>query len=340
MSSLSERSKANRQKNMEGVNMPASPKFAWRWIVGTTAAAMLFMAALPSAGHADTLTICVNGQGKIKGINVACGPMTALTWETVGEKGNQGPQGVQGPPGFAGPGGASGIAGIKGPTGAQGANGPTGPSGLAGLQGDQGPQGIQGNPGVVPGPVGIKGIQGIPGINGTAGGNQFNKSFLTGGSLGTFGANEEIALSGLNSISGNILVLGPGNGADTTTSSAIPVPVNDPGIAYNLFVNVDNNPGVDPTGPPAGAPITYFFFLCNGPFGIGTCNVSCVITDPDTTCKDTKFVHPAVPGPGEDFNTYIQGDQIALFAFSSNFLANTADVKWSATYEHNSFVAP
>jgi len=335
MSSLSERRTAKGQKNMEGVNMPASPKFAWRWIVGTTAAAILFMAALPSAGHADTLTICVNGQGKIKGINVPCGAMTSLTWETVGEKGPTGPQGVDGLPGLAGPGGASGIAGIQGPNGAQGANGPTGPSGAAGVQGDQSPQGIQGNPGVIPGPVGLKGIKGIPGVNGTNGGNQTNKTFLTGGSLGTLGTNEELALSGLNSVSSNVLVMGPGNGADTMTNNNTEVPVNDPGIAYNLFVNVDNNPGIDAVGPPAGAPISYFFFLCRGAFPGGTCNVKCVITDPDTTCKDTA---PTFNTP-IDFNSYAQGDVMGLFAYSDNFLANSADVKWSVTYQRTTLLS-
>src|SRR5260370_26496723 len=132
MISLYERRTAKGQKNREGVKMPASSKFAWRWIVGTTAAAMLFMAALPSNGHADTLTICINNNGKIKGINVNCGSMTSLTWETIGAKGDTGPEGVDGPPGFAGPGGASGNQGIKGATGTQGANGPTGAPGTTG----------------------------------------------------------------------------------------------------------------------------------------------------------------------------------------------------------------
>jgi len=121
--------------------MPASPKSAWRWIVGTTAAAMLFMAAYPSVGHAATLTICINSQGRIKGINVPCGG-TSLTWETVGPQGDQGPDGVDGPPGHAGPQGPAGIPGIAGTNGSQGLVGPTGDSGLAGLPGDKGPHGI------------------------------------------------------------------------------------------------------------------------------------------------------------------------------------------------------
>src|SRR5713101_197385 len=145
MSSLSERGTAKGQKNMEGVNMPASPKFAWRWIVGTTAAALLLLAALPSVGHAATLTICIASNGRIKGINVPCGSLTSLTWETVGPQGPTGAEGVTGPPGLEGPQGAAGAPGGAGPQGAQGPVGPQGDSGLAGPIGDKGPRGIQGN---------------------------------------------------------------------------------------------------------------------------------------------------------------------------------------------------
>src|SRR5712672_3917470 len=101
MTSLFERRTTRGQKNMEGVNMPASPKLAWRWIVGTTAAAMLFLATLPSVGHAETLKICISNNGKIKGVNVDCGG-TVLSWETVGPQGDQGLTGVDGASGFAG----------------------------------------------------------------------------------------------------------------------------------------------------------------------------------------------------------------------------------------------
>lgn len=332
MSSLSERGTAKGQKNMEGVNMPASPKSAWRWIVGTTAAAILFMAALPSVGHAATLTICINSQGRIKGINVSCSG-TSLTWETVGPQGDQGPDGVDGPPGRQGPQGAAGDAGIQGPAGAQGPFGPTGDTGPAGLAGDKGPPGIQGNPGIQ-GVVGPQGPQGPHGING---GSEVNKTYLTGGTLGDLGRDEGIALSGLNSISGQILAMGPGNGSDNGSDS-VAVPVNDSGIAYNLFVSTDNHPGTSFTG----APLNYFFFLCKNSF-VGTCNVACVITDPDTTCRDTTG----------DFNSYTQvpaahfappfnaqADLIGLFAFSDDILANTTDVTWSVTYQHNAIVAP
>jgi len=324
MTSLSERRTAKGQKNMEGVNMPASPKLAWRWIVGTTAAAMLFLAALPSVGHADTLTICISGNGRIKGINVSCGG-TSLTWETVGPQGDQGPDGVDGPPGFAGAQGAAGTPGIQGPNGAQGAFGPNGDSGLAGAMGEQGPNGIQRNPGIQ-GIVGLKGLTGPPGI---PGGIEPNKSFLTGGSLGDLGRDQGVALSGFNSVLGSVLSMGPGNGSDNGSDNTS-VPMNDPGTGYNLFVGTDNHPG---TNPISGAPSAYVFFLCKNNFVFGTCNVACVITDPDTTCNDLR-------NTTGDFNTYAQADVLGLFAFATDITANEADVKWSVTYEHNPITPP
>src|SRR5260370_36151406 len=195
---------------MGGVDRPASPKFAWRWIVGTTAATMLFMAALPSTGHADMLKICISNNGRIKGINVDCGSMTPLTWETIGVQGSTGPKGVDGPAGFAGPGGASGPPGIKGATGSQGANGPTGAPGTTGDTVAKGPTGIQGNPGI----QGIVGPPGNKGITGFNGGSETNKTFLTGGTLGALGEDEGIALASSRTVR-STLVMGPGNGADT-----------------------------------------------------------------------------------------------------------------------------
>ena len=336
MSSLSERGTAEGQKNMEGVNMPASSKSAWRWIVGTTAAAMLFMAALPSVGHADTLTICINGKGRIKGINVSCSG-TSLTWQTVGPQGEQGPPGVDGLPGLQGQQGPAGPPGIQGANGTQGIVGPTGDSGIAGPPGDKGPAGPQGNPGIQ-GPPGPVGNQGIPGVNG---GSEVNKTYLTGGTLGDLGRAEGVALSGTNSLANEVLAMGPGNGSVVNSNSVV-VPVNDSGTAYNLFVSTDNHPGTAFNGTP----LNYFFFLCKNNF-TGTCNVACVITDPDTTCHDLR----SATG---DFNTYVQvpaghdapphnaqADLIGLFATSDDILANTTDVTWSVTYERTpSIVAP
>jgi collagen triple helix repeat protein len=335
MSSLSERGTAKGQKNMEGVNMPASSKFAWRWIVGTTVAAMLFLAALPSVGHADTLKICINSQGRIKGINVSC-PGTSLTWQTIGPQGAQGPSGVDGPPGHAGPQGAAGVAGIPGPSGAQGGFGPNGDSGIAGGPGDKGPAGIQGNPGIQ-GIVGPKGLTGPPGING---GSEINKTYLTGGTLGDLCKGQGCYLSGFNSLALSVLSMGPGNGADDGSGS-VAVPVNDTGTAYNLFVSTDNNPGTSFTGTP----LNYFFFLCKNTV-TGTCNVACVITDPGTTCHDLR-------NTTGDFNSYTQipaahnappfnaqADLIGLYAYSDDILANPTDVTWSVTYEHAPITPP
>ncbi len=325
MTSLSERGTAKGQKNMEGVNMPASPKLAWRWIVGTTAAAILLMAALPSVGHAAELTICINSAGRIKGINVPCGSLTSLTWETVGPQGPTGPQGVDGPPGFAGAGGAAGGPGIQGPNGAQGPAGPTGDPGVAGAIGDAGAQGIQGNPGI----QGFVGPPGKMGPSGVPGGTETNKTFLTGGTLGDSGFVEGIALSGANLGPSSALELGPGNAAAGSSNFSAFVPMNDPGTAYNLFVNVDHNPGTT----SGGLPISYFFVLCKN----AACDVvSCVITDPDPPCRDTSFVAPSTG----DFITYAQGDTIGLAASASDATANSADVKWSVTYDHTSFTAP
>ncbi|HYR79295.1 MAG TPA: hypothetical protein VEO55_04780, partial [Candidatus Dormibacteraeota bacterium] len=165
-----------------------------------------------------------------------------------------------------------------------------------------------------------------PGING---GTEQSITFLTGGSLGNLGRDLGFALSGFNSIFGSVLNMGPGNGSDDGSDNNA-VPMNDPGTAYNLFVGVDNHPG---TNPINGSPLNYFFFLCQNNFLAGTCNVACVITDPDTTCQDLR-------GTTGDFNAYAQGDTLGLFAFSDSITANTADVKWSTTYQHNTFVAP
>jgi Collagen triple helix repeat (20 copies) len=305
--------------------MPIFKKFVCRWILGTTAATMLLMAALPSPGHAQELTICVSPSGKVRGVNVECNSQQTQVgpFETVGPQGPQGPQGVQGPAGFAGAQGAAGGPGIQGAPGAEGPVGPTGDPGAAGAVGLAGPDGPQGNPGIQ-GIQGIPGNQGTPGTNGTDGGNEGQITFLTGGSLGTLGKDTGIALGAAPVVSSNApkpvgfaIFLGPGNGAANDPSAA--VPMNNPGAAFNLFVNVDTNPGTDPI---TGAPISYVFILedlsteVNGPF--------CVITDPDTTCADLV-----------DNVFYNQGDLMVLFAFveDDDPFANIADVKWSVDYQ-------
>ena len=87
----SEVMRAGGQQKMEGVNMPASFKFAWRWLVGATAATILCLAALPGVGRAENIEICINQGGVIKGINLgigACpGGTTELDWVTIGPSG-------------------------------------------------------------------------------------------------------------------------------------------------------------------------------------------------------------------------------------------------------------
>lgn len=118
-----------------------------------------------------------------------------------------------------------------------------------------------------------------------------------------------------------VLVMGPGNGANAGDLSTF-VPMNDPGEAYNFFVRADNHPGIDFIN---GMPISYIFALCKNP---GTCfpTVICYITDPDTTCNDL------VNNTG-DYLYFGQGDVMAVYAFSNDFFANTADVTWSVTYD-------
>ena len=111
MSSLAERGTARGQKKMEGVNMPASLKFAWRWIVGATAASIIGLVALPGVGQAQTLSICINnGNGRVRGIDVPClATQTQMSWQTVGPTGATGPTGVTGNAGPAGPQGLGGY---------------------------------------------------------------------------------------------------------------------------------------------------------------------------------------------------------------------------------------
>ena len=59
----------------EGTRMPQSFKNAWRWLVGTSAAAML-IAIISPAASADTglITLCIARKGKIVGVDIHCQP--------------------------------------------------------------------------------------------------------------------------------------------------------------------------------------------------------------------------------------------------------------------------
>ena len=344
MKSRTEISTGGGQQKMEGVNMPASFKFAWRWLVGVTAAAMLCLAALPGVGRAENIEICINNSnGRIKGINLGpgncTGNTTELDWAAVGPAGPTGMQGVEGNPGLPGTQGPQGNPGAQGPPGAQGDAGPQGPQGAIGLTGPTGPGGIMGEEGVR-GATGLMGATGPTGAPGTPGIAEPNISVFTGGSLGTLGAQNTTDLSGNNSVGlpGTILILGPGNGSDTSPSTE--VPVSESGIAKRLFVNVDTDPGTQMNN---GIPSSFLFFLCNGNgFPLG-CGLTCVITAPDTTCSDLTgsqaFMFKTTPGnPGMPIIP--NPDLMSLWAFADYPGANHANVKWSVTYDHGANITP
>jgi collagen triple helix repeat protein len=281
--------------------MHLSLRYARRALLGAATGA-LFLAVLPGAGHATTLSLCISPHGKIDSVNSSCSPADRLiTWDdggVPGPIGPQGPAGLQGPPGAAGAAGAQGPQGPFGPTGAigvagapgnQGVKGPTGQEGAPGPQGLQGPQG----------PIGPTGPQGLPGHLGT-------QSFmLVGGDLGSsvqlLDSNEGI-LSGTNTP----LYYGPGNGVDNIyESEAVPI---DSGTAAQLWVEVKN---------VAGPNQTYTFTLCKN----GVCDakgVTCTISLPTLTeCSD--LVGSVA---------YSQGDTIYLRGVASSGAAPT-EVSWS-----------
>ncbi len=313
---------------MEGVNMPASFKFAWRWLVGATAATIVSLIALPGVGQATNIEICINNtNGRIKGINLGIGGCTGnrteLDWVTTGPAGPTGLTGVIGDPGLPGTQGQAGYTGYMGPPGGQGDSGPQGPQGVIGPTGPTGPAGIMGEDGIR-GATGLVGPTGMTGASGSPGVPEGNISVFTGGSMGTFGRPSggpyDVALSGNNSVGnpGTILILGPGNGSDT--SQATEVPMAEGGTAERLFVNVDNDPGTQMNN---GIPSTFSFFLCNGNSFPGNCGLTCFMTGPDTTCSDLT-----------DTQTFGVGNEMSLWAFASYPGANEADVKWSVTYDH------
>ncbi|HEV2170365.1 MAG TPA: hypothetical protein VGR40_05430, partial [Candidatus Binatus sp.] len=355
MKSRSEHSTAGGQGKMEGVNMPASFRFAWRWMVGATVAATFSLLTLPGVGHAENIEICINNNGLIRGINLgvdACGPnQFEIDWVSIGPSGPTGATGVQGDFGPQGPPGLEGTPGGPGPAGEQGDAGPQGPQGVVGPTGATGPQGPMGQDGVR-GPTGLTGVTGVMGPSGTP---EDNISVFTGGTLGTFGAEQGTDLS-QNQSNPFVLVMGPGNGSDSGATSANPldvaVPMSEAGSAQRLFVNVDNDPGVDAV---TGVPISFMFFLCNGNTLLSNCGLACVITDPDTTCRvgsnvectgtSTPFSCCTGAGTGTCSQSYAVGDLMSLQAFADDFLGagtNHANVKWSVTYDRDSLniIAP
>jgi hypothetical protein len=289
--------------------MHLSLRHARRAMLGA-AVATLLVTGLPSAGHADTLSLCIGQLGKIVEVNNpddCFPPKRLITWDSdgvPGPAGPQGPAGAQGEPGATGAAGPQGPQGPVGPTGAVGATGATGAAGVqgpTGATGAQGPEGAQG----AQGPQGPTGIAGVNGTNGTNGTQEF---LLVGGDLGAnvqeFNATE-IGDSGVLSASNSPLFYGPGNGVDTILESeAVPI---DSATAGQLEVQT--------TGVP-GPGEKYTFELCINK----NCNtgVTCFINLPTLTqCSDNV-----------DTQAYNQGDTIALEATASSG-ANPAEVKWS-----------
>jgi hypothetical protein len=138
-----------------------------------------------------------------------------------------------------------------------------------------------------------------------------------------------VDLSGNNSVGipGTILILGPGNGSDTSPSTEVPMSAS--GTAKRLFVNVDNDPGTQSNN---GIPSTFFFFLCNGNSFPTNCGLTCFMTGPDTTCSDLTGSQFFNGGPSAGLTP----DEMSLWAFaaSNDPGANHANVKWSVTYDH------
>lgn len=299
--------------------MPQSFKYAWRWLMGASAAAML-IASIPAAANAQNpqvITICVARNGKIASfgvLNCRSRHQIQLTWNIPGPAGDQGAQGNQGPTGAkgeTGPVGTQGLIGNPGLPGAQGSKGPTGPTGQQGPTGIAGPIGNTGPAG----PQGPQGDPGTPGTDGIDGTNGDNITTLTGGTMGNeIGFDAQIQLTpttGFNGVPTFPIYMAPGNAADINQSSVqVPTPG---GEAFRLQVALSANPG------PAGS--EYTFIVCSE----GNCpltGVTCDIADAAKVCSDDT---------GElDF---LPGDTISILAFSSENSTNTTvDVAWSLDY--------
>jgi len=229
-----------------------------RLALGLAAGSVLLL-AVPQAGQASTISMCLNKQGVIQGVNVVCKPkQTLISWDSGG---------VTGPQGLAGPQGPTGLAGPQGSTGAQG---PTGPAGATGAAGSQGPIGVAG-------PTGDTGPQGPTGPTGT---NGTNIQVLTGGTLGSDSGYK------LSILPGEVptVYLGPGNGGSVKLGT-VDVPLSA-GTLSHLLVSVDLNPACSTPGTCG-----YTFVVCVNK--VCTTALTCQITDPTTSttvCSDTTDV--------------------------------------------------
>ena len=321
--------------------MPQSLKYAWRWLIGASAAAML-IASIPVAANAQTdgtpplITLCVARNGKIAAINLECKPhQIQLTWNIPGPVGNpgiQGDQGPTGPTGEVGPVGTQGGIGAPGLPGLAGAKGPTGPTGPQGATGDAGPIG---NTGPV-GPQGPIGNQGPPGTNGADGDHI---GVLTGGTLGgSVGAFASIQLTpdtGSGGFPTFQIYMGPGNGADRGSVSvnsgqaAVQVPTAG-GEAFHLEVKTSADPG-----GPTGTGGAYRFIVCNEIHIAGSSETNC---DPAVlSCiiaNDVNTGRPHETRCSDDSNEleFLPGDTLVVQAYNVENSTNTVDVSWSLDY--------
>lgn len=264
------------------------------------AASSLLLLAIPTAGQASTISMCLNKQGVIEGVNVVCKPkQTQISWDSNGLPGPQGPSGPQGPTGPVGPTGTVGPQGATGPAGATGIAGPPGPAGDTGPIGD----------------TGALGPAGPDGANGT------NIQVLTGGTLGSDSGFT------LGILPGQVqtVYLGPGNGG-SITKGVVDVPLSA-GTLSHLLVSVDLNTAC--TNPVPNPPCGYAFVVCVNQ----TCNtaLTCTITNPTTTttvCSDPT-----------DVVTIADGDTVSIQAQPSNPGTAAADVTFSIEHA-TSLVAP
>ena len=324
--------------------MPQSLKYAWRWLMGASAAAIL-ISSIPGAANALTpgtpplITLCVARSGRIAAINLQCKPhQIQLTWNIPGptgdpgEQGPQGPQGVTGEVGPVGPMGPVGAAGLPGPAGSKGPTGPTGPQGPTGDTGPIGNTGPQG-------PIGPPGDQGTPGLNGLDGDHI---GTLTGGTLGArIGANAAIQLdpsTGSGGFPTFPLYMGPSNGADRASVSpnsgqaAVQVPTAG-GEAFHLEVRIDADPG-----GPGGTGGAYQFIVCNEiHLPAGNTETNCDITQ--LACSINNDVGGLSPRPHElrcsdDSGEleYLPGDTLSVEAYNLENSTNTVNVSWSLDY--------
>ena len=290
--------------------MPQSFKYAWRWLTGASAAAML-IASIPAAANAQNpqiITLCVGKTGKVVAVGLKnCRPhQIQLTWNIPGPAGDQGSQGDQG---------ATGVKGEAGPVGTQGPIGDLGLPGLMGTKGatgTTGQQGPTGDPGPIgnTGPIGTQGPTGPPGDKGTNGNFGDSITTLTGGTMGdVIGPGASIQLTSSRT-SAEALYMAPGNAASVDQPTVeVPTPG---GEAFHLRVRISEDTDFTPG---------YQFIVCDE----NTCDITklaCTISGDADTCIDN--LHEL---------DFLPGDTISIKAYNS--LATTpptVDVSWSLDY--------